>query len=400
MLDLFAGAGGFSQAFSRAGFRIEGAVELDQSAAATFRANHGDVISAMGIREWLDEGDVPPVDVVVGGPPCQGFSTLGKQDPHDVRNKLWGEYVEVVLRAQPSYFVLENVGAFTRAPQYGALSAEVSPGGRLSEYDFVAAVLNAADYGTPQARKRTIFIGYRRGLMVPQMPEPTHSGQHVSVRRAFEERAVSASVETAPLPTRGSRRDGWGPYESRELHLDRTYSSVSKARFRSIPENGNRHDLPDHLKTPCWLNFDGGASDVMGRLRWDRPSVTIRTEFTKPEKGRYLHPIEDRAITLYEGALLQGFPDDYLWVGTRTQIAKQIGNAVPIQLGEAIARSIKEALDSRGDSPADRSATSLVEGHSDASPVQPVLELTYDPESLCTELPLQMRVLDSCERRG
>ena len=107
-----------------------------------------------------------------------------------------------------------------------------------------------------------------------------------------------------------------------------------------IPEGGNRFDLPDSLKAPCWINHDSGAGDVMGRLYWDRPSVTIRTEFTKPEKGRYLHPTQNRAITPYEGALLQGFPAEHLWVGSKTSIVKQIGNAVPIPLGKAIAQHL------------------------------------------------------------
>ncbi len=344
VLDLFAGAGGFSEAFKQAGYRIAGAVEFNHAAAATYAVNHGDIIAAMPIQKWLATYEVPGVDVIVGGPPCQGFSRLGLQDPDDERSKLWSEYVEVVVRARPRYFVLENVGAFTKAPEYAALTAEVGPGGRLREYDFIAAVLNAADYGCAQARRRTIFIGYRRDRPVPELPKATHAGRHLTVRDAFAARRVRSKVRYVDLedivPTR--RADGYrGPFTSRQLHVDRTYSSTSKARFRCIPAGGSRYDLPDALQAPCWRGFTTGAGDVMGRLHWDKPSVTIRTEFTKPEKGRYLHPSEDRAITLYEGALLQGFPDDYKWVGSRTEISRQIGNAVPIELGRAIARQLQ-----------------------------------------------------------
>ena len=119
---------------------------------------------------------------------------------------------------------------------------------------------------------------------------------------------------------------------------------MSLARFAAIPPGGDRRDLPDRLKAPCWRRHDSGARDVMGRLHWDRPSVTIRTGFTKPEKGRYLHPSEDRAITHYEAALLQGFPDTHRFIGSRTSIARQIGNAVPVQLGSAVARRLLEHL--------------------------------------------------------
>jgi len=115
-------------------------------------------------------------------------------------------------------------------------------------------------------------------------------------------------------------------------------------RFAKIPEHGNRFNLPDELLSPCWRRHVTGTGDVMGRLHLDKPSVTIRTEFFKPEKGRYLHPTEDRVITHYEAAMIQGFPEDYQWVGTREEIARQIGNAVPIPLGQAIGRQLRIAL--------------------------------------------------------
>ena len=176
----------------------------------------------------------------------------------------------------------------------------------------------------------------------------------MTVRQAFARRQVRRRVEYVDLAlvVQSKRPDGLpGPYTSRQLHVDRLYSTVSKARFRCIPPGGNRHDLPIELQAPCWRGFTKGASDVMGRLHWDKPSVTIRTEFTKPEKGRYLHPSEDRALTLYEGAVLQGFPDSYKWVGSRTDIARQIGNAVPIDLGRAIAEQLVYEASAAADQP-------------------------------------------------
>jgi DNA (cytosine-5)-methyltransferase 1 len=137
-----------------------------------------------------------------------------------------------------------------------------------------------------------------------------------------------------------------GRYTAEELHITRRYEDISKKRFRSIPEGGNRFDLPDLLKAPCWIKHTTGSGDVMGRLVWDRPSVTIRTEFFKPEKGRYLHPEEHRALTHHEAARLQGFPDTFDWCGPKLEIARQIGNAVPVPLAQALARHLANGLTS------------------------------------------------------
>lgn len=343
LLDLFCGAGGLTQGFHKVdGFRTVRAVEHDPVAAATYAANFGENIVHIGaIGGWLDEGDVPPVDVVIGGPPCQGFSTLGRQDAEDERNKLWEEYARTITLAKPKYFILENVGAFLRSRQYSDLVEATSPGGILADYAVEADVLNAADYGAAQARRRTIVIGHHRDLAAPGMPEPTHAGNHVPLRQALL--YVRREVRRTELPDRWVEVAGRlqpGRFTSRELHVDRTYTSVSMARIRSIPAEGNRFDIPLHLRPACWRNHTSGSMDVMGRLRLDRPSVTIRTEFYKPEKGRYLHPTEDRALTHFEAARIQGFPDDYRWVGSKTAIGRQIGNAVPIPLARAIAKHL------------------------------------------------------------
>jgi DNA (cytosine-5)-methyltransferase 1 len=131
-----------------------------------------------------------------------------------------------------------------------------------------------------------------------------------------------------------------GEFTTRQLHVGRTYESASLARIRTIPAGGNRFDIPTKMQPACWQKHSSGSADVMGRLHLDRPAVTIRTEFFKPEKGRYLHPTEDRAITHYEAAIIQGFTSSHRWVGSKVSIARQIGNAVPIALGSAIARHL------------------------------------------------------------
>lgn len=344
VLDLFAGAGGLTAGFHAASprYRVARAVELDTAAAATFAATFGrDIVYRGGIESWLQEEDVPSVDVIVGGPPCQGFSMLGKRDSEDKRNYLWQEYAATILRAQPKYFVVENVAAFARSQQFRDFTAATQDDGILRDYAFEWDVLNAADYGAFQARKRAILIGRQRDLPAIGMPKPTHVGAHRTVSEAF--RNVPRDVDGTRLPDHRTVFGGLelpGAFRPHELHIGRDYSKLSLDRFAEIPLGGNRFDLPEHLQAPCWRGHTSGSGDVMGRLHWNKPSVTIRTEFFKPEKGRYLHPIDNRAITHYEAAILQGFPETHRFVGSKTAIARQIGNAVPVPLGRAIAEHL------------------------------------------------------------
>jgi DNA (cytosine-5)-methyltransferase 1 len=346
VLDLFSGAGGMTEGFHASGaFQTVQAVEMDPAAAASFAATFGDIVHVGPIGDWLATSEVPSVDVVIGGPPCQGFSTLGKQDAEDVRNALWRDYAQTIVRAEPKYFVLENVGAFLTSRQFGDLREATEPGGLLADYTFTAGLLNAADFGAAQARRRTILIGHHRDLPNPGLPTATHVGRHVPLSAVLS--GVPAKVGATELPGRMTTVGGRaqpGVFTTAELHVGRTYTSTSMARIRSIPPGGNRFDIPAKLLAPCWRKHTSGSADVMGRLRWNKPAVTIRTEFFKPEKGRYLHPTADRALTHYEAALIQGFPKSHRWVGSKTAIARQIGNAVPIPLGQAIARHLADAM--------------------------------------------------------
>jgi len=357
-LDLFAGAGGLTTGLGLTpGLRIDPvcAVEFDKSAAATYTINHGGRIEdgrvvggpvyAGSIQDWLAEAPEVEVELVVGGPPCQGFSTLGKQKVDDDRNLLWRKYAEAVHRSRPRYFVLENVPAFLTSPQWKVFQEELKSG-MLEDYEIEFGILNAADYGAVQARKRVIVIGHRKDQPAPGLPEKTHEHNHIKLRAIFED--ISVQVDRIGVPDGRVWYEGLdrpGAFSTRQLHFGRYYTKLSLDRFATIPENGNRFDIPDHLLPPCWRKHTTGTGDVMGRLHLDRPSVTIRTEFFKPEKGRYLHPTEDRVITHYEAALIQGFPETYQWVGTREEIARQIGNAVPIPLGQAIGRQLLKAFE-------------------------------------------------------
>jgi DNA (cytosine-5)-methyltransferase 1 len=356
VLDLFSGAGGLSAGLRAESmrFRTIRAVEHDEVAAATYAENHDpESVFPGGIRDWLRAEDPPAADVVIGGPPCQGFSALGKQKVVDERNQLWLRYAETIRKTQPRYFVLENVPAFLKSVQFSRFKRQCQPSGPLGDYTFQARILNAADYGAAQLRKRVILIGHHRDLPFPGFPAETHSrviGATQEVWRTLSDVIgdLPRSVTETDLPDRRIDILGTqlrGAYKTSELHVTRHYEQLSIDRFRCIPADGNRFDIEEALLPECWKRHTHGTGDVMGRLSFVKPSVTIRTEFFKPEKGRYLHPTEDRAITHHEAARIQGFPDDYKWVGSKVAIARQIGNAVPIPLARAVGRELISAFD-------------------------------------------------------
>lgn len=355
-LDLFAGAGGLTAGLhaSSSAFDTLRAVEHDIAAAATFEANHGNnIVYAGSIEDWLTDDNVPTVDLVVGGPPCQGFSRLNRARVGLERNMLWQRYAETLVRAQPKWFVMENVAAFMSTPEFQELSSWARPGGALADWSIDVRILTSSDYGSAQRRQRAVVLGTHRDLPPLRWPAPLSTSEPTrTVRHAIDDlRGKATGID---LPDRKRVFQGLelpGAFRTDELHLTRRFTPLSKERFKAIPEGGNRFNLPEHLKSPCWIAHTSGSGDVMGRLHWNKPSVTIRTEFFKPEKGRYLHPEEDRSITHHEAARLQGFPDDYLWVGSKGDIARQIGNAVPLEMARALGRSILNAAghcDTRG----------------------------------------------------
>lgn len=340
-VDLFAGAGGLSLGFEKSGlgFRPRFAVESDSAAARTFKGHFG-----CSVHDGLiEEVEVfPAADVVIGGPPCQGFSPLGRDRDDASRsqlNSLWLQYLRAVRQIQPKAFIIENVPEFQRSAQFGRLLQLMEDDPDLQSYAFAYGVLNAADYGVPQSRKRGIFMAVRGVASVPWPPPPSHGPESADAAGPM---TVRDAIADLPSATNGFDVT-FGRNGEQQLHFGRRPRETSIERYRAIPEGGNRFDLarnrPDLLPR-CWAEKPTGTTDVMGRLWWDRPSVTIRTEFFKPEKGRYLHPVADRPISHREAARIQTFPDDFVFEGTKIEIARQIGNAVPVNLGAAIAHHL------------------------------------------------------------
>nr|WP_275586284.1 DNA cytosine methyltransferase [Geodermatophilus normandii] len=346
-LDLFAGAGGLSLGFAQAekGFTPVQAVEIDPAAARTFKRNFNCPVHDGPIEDLENFEDA---DVILGGPPCQGFSPLGRKRDEVSRarlNGLWEHYLRAVHRVKPRAFVIENVPQFQKSAQFAELLRLMVTDEDLREYQFAYGVLNAADYGVPQVRRRGIFMAVRGAASVPWPPPATHGPKskaqrpYSTVEEAFE--GLSWTPERTDV---GVDADG-----RQDLHFGRkNVRPISLKRYEFIPPRGNRFDLmreAPELTPRCWLEKPTGTTDVMGRMWWERPSGTIRTEFYKPEKGRYLHPVAHRPITHREAARLQSFPDDFEFEGNRSEIARQIGNAVPSGLAKAIALHLHSLLE-------------------------------------------------------
>lgn len=310
VLSLFSGCGGLDLGFERAGAQTVVCVDNDPEACKTLRHNRPQWNVFEGdIRSY--EPDVSDIDIVIGGPPCQGFSSAGKGNPDDPRNFLWQEYFRIVDAVRPRAMVLENVSALTHGRNGDHLSGIISALETIG-YAFEFGVLNAADFGVPQARRRLIVIGLRDG--VPTLPSPT-VGTPMTVKEAI------GDLENAPH--------------------DPEFSHVPPKHAPHVAERWNR--LAPGEVDPNYRR---------GRLDYDRPSVTIRAGGGYGPRGNHLagfhppiHPTQPRQLSVREAARLQSFPDDWILRGSKTAQGRQIGNAVPVKLAEAIARHVISMLD-------------------------------------------------------
>lgn len=352
VIDLFCGAGGLSCGFLRGvnGTHFESilAIDNDSAAISTYNANFGQHGVVANIEAWIAENPIPKADIVIGGPPCQGFSLLNKNRLGDHRRALWEPYMDIIEKSSASLFVMENVTGLLSSDEFQDISI------RAKSLGFILlnpSVLNTADYGTPQTRKRAIVVGIKKECFmmddIPDFPpSPTH--QHPDRSGSLPIwRTVRDFISDLPEPVGTEVRNVPAPLD---LHFGRNPTALSQERYRAVPIGGNRFDLqrnrPD-ITPACWIKKQSGGTDLFGRLWWERPSVTIRTEFFKPEKGRYLHPEQHRPITHREAARLMSFPDDFVFLGSKTEIARQIGNAVPPVFAQKIASYVINLMEYR-----------------------------------------------------
>jgi len=354
LIDVFAGAGGMTLGFSKMyghAFDSVWANDSDDACVRTYRRNFGDHCASGDIVDILNdpETQIPPADVVIGGPPCQGFSLLNKNREGDPRKQLWRPFLGIVERSGAQVFVMENVPQLLGSFEHGEIMGTAETMG----FKCWGEILCAADYGVPQTRRRAFIVGckfFDPSKVFP--PRKTHfDPRKGDVQTSFLKadgngylpgaakwRTVRDAITGLPQPEGTEIRDVDPPLD---LHFGRSPTPKSLARYKAIPEEGmSRFDLQKRapeLTPGCWIRKKSGGTDLFGRLWWDRPAFTIRTEFFKPEKGRYLHPKQHRPITHREAARLQSFPDEFVFTGSKIQIARQIGNAVPPLLAARVA---------------------------------------------------------------
>lgn len=334
-VDLFSGAGGLSQGLRQAGFRVVGAVELEAVYANTYRLNQPDVKLIQGDIVELDPIESAKVwgvgpgelDLLAACPPCQGFSTIGTRNrpasDSDLRNDLIYQVLRFARALMPRTIMIENVPALAKDQRIDTVRSKLNDLGYVSDLK----VLNTEKYGVPQRRKRMIMLASRIGKVRVCDVDLTW-GRPRTVR------------STLALLDRTDHSS-----DSLHNYTERRSKRIQKL-IASIPVNGgSRSDLPDELVLECHKKTDG-FRDVYGRMAWDKPAPTITGGCISPSKGRFLHPEEDRAITLREAALLQTLPLTFSVPEkvSRSSVSIMIGNALPPTFIEFHAKCLRSLL--------------------------------------------------------
>lgn len=387
VLDLFSGAGGIALGFSDAGYRIVGGIDNFQQAIESFKAN---VPGARGmqrdlrdrdfadIREFVGSGDV---DVIVGGPSCQGFSTSGGlsraagRDQDDPRNRLFLNYLDLVDELRPSWIVFENVPGLLLYNQ-GRLALEIVRAFREIGYNVVPMILLAADFGVPQLRRRLVFVGNRTGADIP-FPAATHGNAdlwrnfalpfahlsrigHGTGDEVLPHVSFAEACSDLPPVGEGEELDGVkypgrasSAYQ-REMrkgsrlvrqHAAADLAAIDQLAARTLKAGQNWRDIPiDQLPDRFRKIRPYDATTILKRLLNDAPAYTITTKFNEGTTGAFIHPDQARTLTLREAARLQSFPDRFVFSGSQAQVRQQIGNAVPPLLARALAEAIMPSV--------------------------------------------------------
>lgn len=329
-VDLFAGAGGTTQGLKDGGFAVVAAIENDDDAVATYRANHPEVtvydrdigrVQGPALARRLGG---KRIGLLTACPPCQGFSTLGRGDTADKRNGLVMTVARFAEHLRPWAILLENVPGLASDRRLRVLLDRLDATYTVRQY-----VVDAADFGVPQHRRRVIVLAVDRELG-GELPE--------------------ALTDLLPERVDTTRRTAWSALaaaamlteDADPVHRARRPSAIVLQRIDAAPIGGGRADLPPELRLACHNRLDGTyATSIYGRIDPNEPSPTMTTRCTTPSCGRFIHPYKPRGLTLREAALLQSFPLTYKFKGSHQSIERQVGNAVPVRLSYALAEIVK-----------------------------------------------------------
>lgn len=362
IIDLFAGCGGLSIGFNQVGFKTVKAVEFDKMIANTYIKNHPDVpvvvddIANIATSNVFKQGDA---DVIIGGPPCQGFSMAGARIRtgfiDDPRNYLFKHYFNIVKTVKPKVFVMENVKGIATM-QNGAIFNEIIKNFSDTEllngdkYHIFHTVIKAVDFGVPQTRERMIIIGVLnnefdgektfKAVKERLSVEKPNFFDKVTVWEAISNLSEITPTDTGeiknPKAVSNYQKHLSSKKEILSNHIATKHSKLAKERMKKIAEGENFTTLEEDIKSV--------HSGSYGRLEKTGFAPTITTRFDTPSGGKFTHPVHNRTITPREAARIQSFPDDYIFYGNKSSICKQIGNAVPPKCSYFLAEVVKEML--------------------------------------------------------
>ena len=349
VIDLFAGVGGLSYGFAHDdNFEIVMANEYEADIAKAYKLNHPTVNMIQGdIRDLTAEQiavatDNQPVDIIIGGPPCQSYSTLGKRQMDD-RAHLFEEYCRILSIVQPEMFIFENVSGLL-SMQNGTLIEVIKNKFKKLGYDVKSKLMNAVDYGVPQYRERVILVGMR-GDNTFEYPIGTHGEgkiPYLTVEDAFSDLPVLKSGQEC-------REYATAPNNSYQAFLRKNSTTIDEniaptngphliKIMEALPDGGSKNDLPKEIRPKS------GYGNTYAKMWWKKPAPTVTRNFATPSSSRCVHPRDSRAMTTREGARLQSFPDDYKFCGSRSTKNLEIGNAVPPLLYIALATQVVKAM--------------------------------------------------------
>ena len=338
-VDLFCGSGAVTEGLKQSSFRVVAAIDNDSVACKTYRENHPDValyendirkVPAKRIVENQLNGQ--KLDLLVVCAPCQPFSSQNRgRSPNDRRARLVLEAIRFVRVLKPEVIFFENVPGITAAPNAGLLNQLTTQLVKLHYKLGKSKSVDVSDYGVPQRRRRCIMFAVRLDRELPNIVDIASNYKGSTVRKAIGDLPSLRSGESDP---------------SDKLHRARKHLPIALERMAHIPKDGgSRSALPYNLVLNCHKNADDNCyPDVYGRMSWNSVAPTLTTGCTDITRGRFMHPRDDRAITLREAARLQTFPDNYVFSGTASDISSQIGNAVPSKFVTAIMPAVKAEL--------------------------------------------------------
>lgn len=339
IIDLFCGIGGLTRGLMDSGLNVIAGFDIDPTCQYTYEHNNNVPYHMQNVRE-IHAADLnelyaeDAIRILVGCAPCQPFSQmrfkLGEANEHDEKYNLLLEYGRLIEELHPTIISMENVPQIKKTEIYMQFIQMLQDNG----YYFSEKVVYCPDYGIPQSRRRFVLIGSLLGPI--ELIAPTHHREDVSVRNFIDH-----------LP----HIEAGGVDPNDALHRSASLSEINLRRIRASRPGGTWRDWPEELRCPCHRKSSGKTySSVYGRMSWDRIGPTITTQFYSFGTGRYGHPEQDRALSLREGAMLQTFPQDYDFIDPNREfvfrdIARHIGNAVPVRLGEIIGNTITRHLE-------------------------------------------------------